>query len=80
MALRPNLVLAHQRQRKRPFGLVAGQSGGRIQHAVQFVTVGQFALFGGNAAGDFGQLLAAGQLVLDDHKVLFQFDRDLDHG
>ena len=43
---------------------------------VQLGALRQFTVFGGDAAGDLVELLAAGQFVLDHDEQLLQFDRD----
>ena len=67
-------------ERKGPLCFVAGQSAGRVEHCAQLVPLGQFALLGGDAAGDLFQLSPVGQLVLYDHYQFLQFDRHLQYG
>jgi hypothetical protein len=55
-----------QAEREGVLGLDAGQPGRRVEHGGQAVPLGQLARFGGDAAGDPLELVAAGQVVLDD--------------
>ena len=54
--------------------------GRRIEHGRQPVALGQLAGLGGDAAGDPLELVAAGQVVLDDDELPLQLDGDLHHG
>ena len=70
-------AVAHQRQAEGVLGLDPGQAGRRVEHGGQAVALGQLARLGGDAAGDRLELVAAGQVVLDDDELLLQLDGDL---
>lgn len=61
------------------FGFKTGQAGGRVEHAAQIVTLGQFARFGGHRLGDFGKLAAVWKRMLDDRDQRFQLGWNLDN-
>src|SRR5262245_13962098 len=69
--------MPNESQAERAFGFVASQPGGRIENRSEFAALGQFAVFGGNAAGKFDELLSARPLVLDDYNFVVEFDGDL---
>jgi len=60
--------MSNEAQTKCALGLVPGQPGRRVQHGFQTITLRQFAILGGNAAGDFLNLIAAGKLVSEHHE------------
>jgi hypothetical protein len=68
--------VADQAQTERALNFVARQAGGGVQHGLQAVAFRQIAAFGSDAPGDLLDLLAAGQVVLDDHEELLQFRGD----
>ncbi len=51
----------------------------RVEHGLQGVAFGQFPFFGGNAAGQLFELIAAGQFVFENDELLFQFGGDFHH-
>ena len=73
-------VVPDQREAERVLGLDAGQPGRRVEHGRQAVALGQLAGLGGDAAGDPLELVAAGQVVLDDDELPLQLDGDLHDG
>ena len=68
--------MPHDAQGIRTLGLIAGQAGGRIEHRVHVLALRQVAVFGGNAAGNLLQLLAARQIMVQHDEVLFKFGRN----
>ena len=62
--------MPNQTEAKRALCFVPGQSGGRVQHHAQVIALRQFAIFGGDAAGDLLKLLAAGKIMLHYHQEL----------
>jgi len=70
----------HEREAESTLGFITRQAGGGIEHRRHFGITGQLTLFGGDAAGDLGELLPAGKFMLDHDQQLFQLGRDLDHG
>ena len=71
-------AVADQRQAEGVLGLQPRQPRRRVEHGGQAVALGQLARLGGDAAGDRLELVAAGQVVLDDDEELLQLDGDLD--
>jgi len=60
-----------QRQGERTFGLVAGETGRRVEHSLQGVTLRQvFGLVARQFAGDAKKLLSIRKLMLQDHEHL----------
>jgi MFS family permease len=51
----------------------------RIEDGTQVISLGQIAGLGGDAAGDGLQLVPSGEIMLQDHELPLQFDRDLDN-
>jgi hypothetical protein len=56
-----------------------GQARGGIEQQVQLASAWQFAFFAGDRPSDLLQLLAVGQLVLNDDKQFLQLDRNRDN-
>ena len=50
-----------------------------VNYGIKRVTVWQLARLRGNAPGDRGNLVAAGQFMVDHHELFLQLDRDLHH-
>ncbi len=71
------MAVPNQTETVRPFGLEPGQSAGGVEHGVQLVAFGQFAVLGGDATGDLFKLLAAGKVMLDNDEELLQLDGHL---
>ena len=70
--------MADQREREGVLGLDPGQARPAASStAVEAVALGQLARLGGDPAGDRLELVAAGQVVLDDDELLLQLDGDL---
>ena len=69
-----------QREAQRVLGLDPGQAGRRVEDGRQPFALGQLAGLGGDPAGDPLELVAAGQVVLDDHELPLQLDGDVHHG
>ena len=67
--VRRDPVVPDQREAEGVLGLDAGQPGRRVEHGGQAVALGQLAGLGGDAAGDPLELVAAGQVVLDDDEA-----------
>jgi hypothetical protein len=77
-SLGPNGRVPDEAQTEGALGLVPGQAGGGVQHGLQVIAFGQFAVFGSDAAGDLFELLSAGKLMLNHYHELLQFDWHLD--
>ena len=70
--------MPHDAEAERALGLVSGQTGRCIQDGFQIITLRKLTIFGGNAAGNLFELLAARQVVLQDHEELLQLDGNVD--
>ena len=73
-------AVADQRQAQRVLGLHAGHAGRRVEHGGEPVAVGQLAGLGRQRAGDGLDLVAAGEVVVDQDEELLELDGDLDDG
>ncbi len=69
--------MTNQAEAERSLGLISGQPNSSVKHCFQGVTFGQFAFLGGNATGDFLQLVTARKVVLDYDHELLQLGRDV---
>ena len=78
--VRGDAIVPDQTEREGVLGLHSSQPGRRVEHGGQAVALGQLAGLGGHAAGDPLELVAAGQVVLDDDEGPLQLDRDLHDG
>ena len=71
--------MADQREAEGILGLHPGEPGRGVEDGGQAVAHGQLAGLGRHAPGDRLELIAAGQVVLDDHEELLELDGNLDH-
>ena len=72
--------MAHERQTKRSFSLVARQPRGGFQHLREFIVTRQFPCLRGDSTGNLGKLFVAGTRVLQDYELLFQLGGKLHDG
>jgi len=69
--------VADQGEAQGVLGLHAGHPPRRVEDGLQAVPLGQLARLGRQRAGDGLDLVAAGQVVVDQDELLFQLDGDL---
>jgi hypothetical protein len=72
-------AFTHQRQAECRFRFVTRESAGSVDDGLQLRSFRKFARFGGDTASDRFQFIAAGQVVLQSDKQLFQFQGNLSH-
>ena len=78
--IRPDRVVARDRQGKSTFGFISRETGCGIKHSLKVFTLRQvFRMIAGQFTGDAFELFAVRQAVFDDDEQLLQLDRYLDN-